>query len=98
MQAILDARSLADALARTDDPVAALQAYEDERLQAANRVVMTNRTTPPDALIQMVDDLTGHRPFDRLDDVISESELRAALDSYKQISGYSEQRLRARQN
>ena len=35
-QAILDARALTDALARHDDPTAALAEYEDRRLQAVD--------------------------------------------------------------
>jgi 5-methylphenazine-1-carboxylate 1-monooxygenase len=95
MQAILDARCIADALAAEPDPVKALRRYEDERLEIANRVVLTNRSAPPDTLIQMVDDRAGHRPFDRLDDIISPEELRAALDAYKRISGYNDARLSA---
>jgi 2-polyprenyl-6-methoxyphenol hydroxylase-like FAD-dependent oxidoreductase len=95
MQAILDARSLADALATEPDPVVALRRYEDERLEVANRVVVTNRTAPPDTLIQMVDDLAGHKPFERLEDLISPEELRAALDAYKHTSGYNDAKLGA---
>ena len=50
-QAILDAGCLAGCLA--DLPVAeALAAYEAERLPATARVVLTNRTNPPDALLR----------------------------------------------
>ncbi|MGH3495824.1 MAG: flavin-dependent oxidoreductase, partial [Sciscionella sp.] len=42
-QAILDARTLGGLLARTDDPPAALMAYERERLPVTAEVVRTNR-------------------------------------------------------
>src|ERR1700686_685202 len=47
-QAILDARALVSALLENDDPVAALAAYEKQRLEATTRIVLTNRTNPPD--------------------------------------------------
>ncbi len=42
-QAILDARALAYALARCSDPMAGLEDYEMDRLEAANRVVKASR-------------------------------------------------------
>jgi hypothetical protein len=51
--------------------------------------VETNRTVPPDAIIMKVDELTGGRPFGRLEDVISEDELRRLSDEYKKIAGFS---------
>jgi 2-polyprenyl-6-methoxyphenol hydroxylase-like FAD-dependent oxidoreductase len=93
MQAIVDTRVLADALAREATPQAALRCYEDERLERVNRVVLTNRTTPPDHLIEEVERRTGFQPFDRLEDVISQEELQALLEGYKQVAGYSRQAL-----
>jgi 2-polyprenyl-6-methoxyphenol hydroxylase-like FAD-dependent oxidoreductase len=96
MQAILDARVLADRLAAGSDPVEALRAYEAERLPRANRVVLTNRSTPPDYLIQVVEERTGFQPFDRLEDVISRDELTQILDGYKRIAGYDRDALASR--
>ena len=62
-QAILDARALADALAGHDDPVAALSAYEAQRLPATAEVVRMNRTNPPDAILREVFERTGDKPF-----------------------------------
>ena len=36
-----------------------------------------------------VKELTGDRPFDHPDDVITQEELRALSDRYKRIAGYS---------
>ncbi len=58
-QAILDARALADCLAAIPDPAAALKAYEDRRLEATARIVLTNRTKPPDAILGEVFRRTG---------------------------------------
>jgi 2-polyprenyl-6-methoxyphenol hydroxylase-like FAD-dependent oxidoreductase len=96
MQAIVDARAVADALAGEPTPEAALRAYEDARLETVNRIVLTNRTTPPDFLIETVEQRTGGRPFDRLEDVIDEDEIREILDGYKALTGSSREALRGR--
>ncbi|HMN87751.1 MAG TPA: FAD-dependent monooxygenase, partial [Bauldia sp.] len=95
-QAILDARALADALAATDDAVAALAAYEDARLAATAAVVRTNRTTPPDAILREVYLRTGDKPFERIEDVIEPAELAAITNSYKKVAGYDRQTLEAK--
>jgi 5-methylphenazine-1-carboxylate 1-monooxygenase len=93
-QAILDARALADALAAAVDPVAALKAYEDRRLEATARVVLTNRKMPPDAILREVYLRTGDKPFKNIDDVISREELAAMSDGYKRVAGYDKEALR----
>jgi hypothetical protein len=49
--------------------------------------------TPPDYLIQAVEERTGYQPFERLEDVISEEELRGLLERYKRVAGYSREAL-----
>ncbi len=93
-QAILDARALTSALLAEADPMAALAAYEKQRLEATTRVVLTNRTNPPDAILREVFERTKDRPFASIDDVISRDELVALSDSYKRIAGYSKEALR----
>ncbi len=93
-QAILDARALASALSENDDPVAALAAYEKQRLEATTRIVLTNRTNPPDAILREVFQRTHDRPFASIDDVISRDELVALSEGYKRIAGYSKEALR----
>jgi 2-polyprenyl-6-methoxyphenol hydroxylase-like FAD-dependent oxidoreductase len=92
MQAILDAHALAEALAAAK-PADALLRYEELRLPLANAVVTKNRVTPPDTVIQMVQDRAGNEPFDRIEDVITETELRAVLDDYKRVAGYSDEKI-----
>ena len=93
-QAILDARALASALSGNDDPVAALAAYEKQRLEATTRIVLTNRTNPPDAILREVFQRTHDRPFASINDVISRDELVALSEGYKRIAGYSKEALR----
>ena len=87
-QAILDARALTDAL-RAHEPVAALAAYEKQRLEATTRIVLTNRANPPDAILREVFLRSQDKPFRAIEDVISLEELRGLSEGYKQIAGYS---------
>src|SRR5580704_8128591 len=93
-QAILDARVLTTALLEHGDPVAALSAYEKQRLEATTRVVLTNRTNPPDAILREVFERTHDAPFKAIDDVISREELVALSEGYKRVAGYSKDALR----
>jgi 5-methylphenazine-1-carboxylate 1-monooxygenase len=93
-QAILDARVLTAMLLEHDDPAAALSAYEKQRLEATTRIVLTNRTNPPDAILREVFERTHDKPFGAIDDVISRDELVALSEGYKRIAGYSKDALR----
>ena len=88
-QALIDARVLADELAKAADPMAALAAYETTRLEATAKIVRTNRQFPPDYIIMKVEELTGGKPFGNIDDVISQAELRELSDNYKRIAGFA---------
>lgn len=87
-QAIVDARVLTECLLADSDWAAALAAYERRRLPATAQVVLTNRTNPPDAILRVVYERTGDRPFGLIDDVVSRAELVAITDAYKQVAGY----------
>jgi 2-polyprenyl-6-methoxyphenol hydroxylase-like FAD-dependent oxidoreductase len=88
-QAVIDARTLADCLAAGGDPRDALKAYEAQRREATGKVVRTNREHPPDFINIKVEELTGDRPFDNLDDFITQDELRALSENYKRIAGFA---------
>jgi 5-methylphenazine-1-carboxylate 1-monooxygenase len=88
-QAAIDAHTLADFLAAGDDPRDALKAYEDARRDVTAKIVRTNREYPPDFINIKVEELVGDRPFDNLDDYISQDELRALSENYKRIAGFS---------
>jgi 2-polyprenyl-6-methoxyphenol hydroxylase-like FAD-dependent oxidoreductase len=88
-QSIVDARCLGDLLAQhAADPMAALKAYEAERLPATTRVVLTNRSNPPDAILREVYERTGDQPFARIEDVMSRDEMQAMTGTYKKVAGY----------
>ena len=94
-QAAIDARTLADLLGQGMEPVAALSAYETARLPAANRVVEANRKYPPDYINVLVDQRTGGKPFERIDDVVSPEELRQISEDYKRVAGFALDRPKA---
>ncbi|CCD91145.1 putative Salicylate 1-monooxygenase [Bradyrhizobium sp. ORS 375] len=56
-QAILDARALADALARSEHPRQALMAYEQKRLPMTAEIVASNRRGGPEGVIDAVEQL-----------------------------------------
>ena len=86
-QAILDARALADCLARGGDPTAALAEYERLRLEPTTKIVLTNRANPPDAILREVFLRSGDKKFARIEDVIAVDELRALSEGYKAVAG-----------
>jgi 2-polyprenyl-6-methoxyphenol hydroxylase-like FAD-dependent oxidoreductase len=92
-QAILDARVLAAELSSRAGPRDALAAYQAQRLPATSNVVRMNRQNPPDAILREVYLRSGDKPFERIEDVISEAELRAISDRYKQVAGYDRKTL-----
>ena len=75
-------------------PPPRLSAYEKQRLEATTRIVLTNRTNPPDAILREVFERTSDKPFSAIDDVISRDELVALSEGYKRIAGYTKEALR----
>ena len=92
-QAILDAAALARLLKSEPDPVAALKAYEDARLPVTSKIVVQNRTAPPNVIVDTVEQRTGGKRFDRLEDVISQDEMKAIFERYQKVAGYHVQQV-----
>ena len=92
-QAILDAATLARLLKSEADPVAALKAYEDMRLPATSKIVVQNRTAPPNVIVDTVEQRTGGKRFDRLEDIISQDEMKAIFERYQKVAGYHVQQV-----
>jgi 2-polyprenyl-6-methoxyphenol hydroxylase-like FAD-dependent oxidoreductase len=92
-QAAIDARMLADCLADClaagSDLREALKGYEQARREVTAKIVRTNREYPPDFINIKVEELVGDRPFENLDDYISQDELRVLSENYKRIAGFS---------
>jgi 2-polyprenyl-6-methoxyphenol hydroxylase-like FAD-dependent oxidoreductase len=86
-QAILDAAALVRQLKSEPDPVAAFKAYEDIRLPATSKIVVQNRTAPPNVIVDTVEQRTGGKRFDQLDDIISQDELKTIFERYQKVVG-----------
>ncbi|MCW4115238.1 flavin-dependent oxidoreductase [Aurantimonas sp. MSK8Z-1] len=87
-QAILDARSLADALARAEHPRQALWDYERDRLPKTAEVVRMNRKGGPE---RVIDEVEKRAPagFANVEDVIPRAELKAIVGGYAGTAGFS---------
>jgi 2-polyprenyl-6-methoxyphenol hydroxylase-like FAD-dependent oxidoreductase len=88
-QALIDARALADLLARHADAREALTEYEARRREVTAKIVRTNREHPPDFINIRVEELTGDKPYDDLDKIITQDELKALSDNYKRVAGFA---------
>ena len=92
-QAMIDGRVLASQLAlaqqRGGDLRGALHAYEALRRPPTSKIVLTNRSMPPDFIIMKADELSQGKPFKHIDDLISQAELRAISENYAKIAGFS---------
>jgi 2-polyprenyl-6-methoxyphenol hydroxylase-like FAD-dependent oxidoreductase len=95
-QAIIDARLLTGQIKKLGATEEALAAYETVRNPATAKVVLTNRTDPPDAILREVWQRSGGKRFDRIEDVISAGELAAISERYKKVAGFDRETLKAR--
>lgn len=88
VHAIIDGRALAYALAKHDDPLTALAAYEQDRLKKANQVVIASRQNGPDEVLEIVN---NECPEDA-DDIyqyVDKQRLQAVIDDFKDRSGFN---------
>jgi len=92
-QTILDARFLTGAFKRHGVSETALQEYDKERVAATGKVVLMNRANPPDTILKVVHERTGGKRFNKIEDVISQSEMEAILNDYKNVAGFQVKQL-----
>ena len=86
-QAILDARSLTNALAaHPSDPIAALAAYEADRRPPTSAIIIANRGNGPEQCMQIAHDRAPDG-FARVEDVFAVGELEEIAARYKQVTG-----------
>jgi 2-polyprenyl-6-methoxyphenol hydroxylase-like FAD-dependent oxidoreductase len=86
-QAILDARCLAAEFSKRGPGPEALAEYDRVRNAATARVVLANRSQPPDTILREVHERSGDKPFARIEDIVSREELAKIAESYKQVAG-----------
>lgn len=85
-QAIIDARILTAVLLEASDPIDALKRYDAERRPVMNDIVLRNRHFGPEAALQLVEE-RAPGGFDRIDDVISQEEIKAIVASFSSAAG-----------
>jgi 5-methylphenazine-1-carboxylate 1-monooxygenase len=93
-QAILDARCLADALSLAEHPMAALHAYEAERLPKTAEIVRANRKGGPEGVIDAVEALAPDG-FTDIDAVLPHAEREAIVRGYAQKAGFAMEQVKA---
>ena len=87
-QAILDARCLADLLARSEHPRQALMAYEQKRLPMTADIVRSNRRGGPEGVIDAVEQLAPDG-FTDIDKVLSYAQREAIVRGYAHKAGFA---------
>lgn len=92
--AIVDARKLGAAFLAHGVTAEALEAYEAEMRPAMEKLILANRGTGPDAVLQWVEDACGGE-FEDIDDVIPHARLADHAAKYKRIAGFSIDELNA---
>jgi hypothetical protein len=71
-----------------DAPERALERYDEIRREATAAIVLANRGQGPEVAMQMVEDRAPHG-FARIEDVVTDDELRVVADKYKRIAGFA---------
>ena len=87
-QAILDARCLADALARSEHPRQALVAYERQRLPMTADIVASNRRGGPEGVIDAVEQLAP-QGFTDVDTILNYEAREAIVRGYAAKAGFA---------
>ena len=87
-QAILDARALADALARAEHPRQALVAYERQRLPMTAEIVASNRRGGPEGVIDAIEKLAP-QGFSDIDAILSYDAREAIVRGYAAKAGFA---------
>jgi 5-methylphenazine-1-carboxylate 1-monooxygenase len=85
-QAVIDARVLTAALLAVSDPIEALRRYDIQRRPIMNDIVVRNRHFGPEAALQLVE-VRAPNGFGRIDDVVSQQDLKAIAASFSSAAG-----------
>ena len=88
-QAILDARALAGCLlSYPNDPLHALDRYDEVRRPATSGIVLANRGHGPERPMTLVEERAPDG-FARIDDVISPEEILQSTEGYRRAAGFA---------
>ena len=94
-QAIVDARIIGASILEHGVCPRALSAFEEKVRPESRKVILANRGSGPDAVMQMVEDRCGG-VFENIEDVIPKEELAAHAARYKSMAGFGIDELNAR--
>lgn len=86
-QAFVDARVLAEKLGGMADPVAALQAYEEERREKVNWLVLASRGEGPEIVRRIVEERSGGQPFEDIETLFPHEEALSIFSEYHARAG-----------
>ncbi|MGJ5094053.1 flavin-dependent oxidoreductase [Bradyrhizobium oligotrophicum] len=87
-QAILDARTLADALARSEHPRQALMTYEQKRLPMTAEIVASNRRGGPEGVIDAVEQLAP-QGFSDINTILNYEAREGIVRGYASRAGFA---------
>lgn len=93
-QAIIDGEVLAEMLVKDADWPKVLTDYENTRRVAVGNIVEANRGIAPDAILRVVEERTGGKPFDDINDIIPQAERDEWQARYKQTVGFAPDQLK----
>lgn len=93
--AVFDAIILTDILKTETDSSRALKLYEEKRLPVTSKVVLANRSISPDAILQVVEDRSGGKPFNKIEDVLTDAEFKQWQDRYREVAGFNKAQVHA---
>ena len=94
-QAIVDARIIGASILEHGICPRALSAFEEKVRPESRKIILANRGSGPDAVMQMVEDRCGG-VFEKIEDVIPKEELAAHAARYKSMAGFGIEELNAR--
>ncbi|MFZ3619403.1 FAD-dependent monooxygenase [Leclercia barmai] len=86
-QAFVDARVIAEKLAAISDPVEALKAYELERREKVNWLVLASRGEGPEVVRRIVEERSGGKPFEDIETIFPYEEALSIFSEYHAKAG-----------
>jgi 2-polyprenyl-6-methoxyphenol hydroxylase-like FAD-dependent oxidoreductase len=84
-QGLVDARVVAEKLATIPDPATALKAYEDERREGVNRIVLANRGEGYEVIRRIVAERTDGDRFEDIEQVLPLAEADEIFSRYHKL-------------
>lgn len=94
-QAIIDARTLALALATAESIPDALREYDEKRRAATTALLVSTRQTGPERVMLLARERAPHG-FERISEVFAEGELAEIASAYKRAAGFDPELLNNR--